>query len=203
MPSGKAMIYRDAIAVPPRRQVRATPDSAAELAGFSSLWWARGSLRLQLTLWSTVPASASLLINAVKTSRTASHDRSCWAVTGRRARSLPCRRFLIMGRWLQRRAVAAARAKARTGRRASRGRKARRRAKAAGQRRLRASARGRHRPTLFDCLDALNWAEVAVTAWSVDDDRGRHELRTIQVLPARPDLPARRPGTSTLPCPCL
>jgi predicted transposase YbfD/YdcC len=29
---------------------------------------------------------------------------------------------------------------------------------------------------------------VPVTAWSVDDDRGRHELRTIQVLPAPPDL---------------
>jgi predicted transposase YbfD/YdcC len=191
----------------------------------------------------------------------------------------------VMGRWLQRRALAAARAKARTGRRPSRGRKARRRAKAAGQRRQRASARGRHRPrlphvavdgktsrgaktagnpaphllgalsctgvvlaqcqiacksneisafvplltpleltdhvvsadamqtqrgharwlretknahfvfpvldnqpTLFDRLDALNWADAPVTAWSVDDDRGRHELRTIQVLPAPPDL---------------
>jgi predicted transposase YbfD/YdcC len=191
----------------------------------------------------------------------------------------------VMGRWLQRRALAAARAKTRTGRRASRGRKARLRAKAAGQRRLRASTRGRHRPrlpqvavdgktsrgaktaghpaphllgalsctgvvlaqcqtacksneitafvplltpldltdqvvsadamqtqrtharwlretknahfvfpvldnqpTLFDRLDALDWAGVPVTAWSVDDDRGRHELRTIQVLPAPPDL---------------
>jgi predicted transposase YbfD/YdcC len=191
----------------------------------------------------------------------------------------------VMGRWLQRRVLAAARAKARTGVRPPRGRKARRRAKAAGQRRLRASVRGRHRPrlpqvavdgktsrgaktagnpaphllavlsctgvvlaqcqiacksneitafiplltpldlagqvvtadamqtqrgharwlreeknahfifpvldnqpTLFDRLDALDWAEVPVTAWSADDDRGRHELRTIQVLPAPPDL---------------
>jgi predicted transposase YbfD/YdcC len=191
----------------------------------------------------------------------------------------------VMGRWLQRRALAAARAKARTGVRPPRGRKARRRAKAAGQRRRRASARGRYRPrlpqvavdgktsrgaktadrpaphllgaltctgvvlaqcqiaaksneigafvglltpldladhvvtadamqtqrgharwlrevknahfifpaldnqpTLFDRLDALDWAGVSVTAWSVDDDRGRHELRTIQVLPAPPDL---------------
>ena len=189
------------------------------------------------------------------------------------------------GRWLQRRALAAARAKTRTGVRASRDRKARRRAKAAGQRRRRKSARGRHRPrlpqvavdgktsrgaktpdraaphllaaltctgvvlaqcqiacksneitafvplltpleltdhvvsadamqtqrgharwlretknahfvfpvldnqpTLFDRLDALNWADVPVTAWSMDDDRGRHELRTIQVLPVPPDL---------------
>jgi predicted transposase YbfD/YdcC len=189
------------------------------------------------------------------------------------------------GRWLQRRALAADRAKRRTGRRASRDPKARRRDKAAGQRHRRASARGRHRPrlpqvavdgktsrgaktadrpaphllgalsctgvvlaqcqiasksneigafvglltpldlvdqvvtadamqtqrtharwltetknahfvfpvldnqpTLFDSLDALDWAGVPVTAWSVDDDRGRHELRTIQVLPAPPDL---------------
>ena len=189
------------------------------------------------------------------------------------------------GRWLQRRASAAQRAKARTGVRAPTGRKARRRAKAAGQRHRRASARGRHRPrlpqiavdgktsrgaktagnpaphllaaltcagvvlaqrqiasksneitafvplltpldltdhvisadamqtqrtharwltetkkahfvfpvldnqpTLFDALDALNWAEAPVTAWTVDQDRGRHELRTIQVLPAPSEL---------------
>jgi hypothetical protein len=45
-----------------------------------------------------------------------------------------------------------------------------------------------NQPTQFDRLDALDWADVPVTAWSVDDDRGRHELRTIQVLPAPPDL---------------
>jgi len=31
-------------------------------------------------------------------------------------------------------------------------------------------------------------AGVPVTAWSVDADRGRHELRTVQVLPAPPEL---------------
>ena len=41
-----------------------------------------------------------------------------------------------------------------------------------------------NQPTLFDRLDALTWAEAPITAWSVDNDRGRHELRTIQVLPA-------------------
>jgi predicted transposase YbfD/YdcC len=45
-----------------------------------------------------------------------------------------------------------------------------------------------NQPTLFDCLDALDWAGVPVTAWSVDDDRGRLELRTIQVLPASAEL---------------
>jgi predicted transposase YbfD/YdcC len=191
----------------------------------------------------------------------------------------------VVGRWLHRRALAAARAKARTGRRPSRDGKARRRAKAAGQRHQRKSARARYRPrlpqvavdgktsrgaktadtapphllaalactgvvltqrqiacksneitafiplltpldltdhvvtadamqtqrgharflreeknahfvfpvldnqpTLFDQLDALTWADVPVTGWSVDDDRGRHELRTIQVLPAPPGL---------------
>jgi predicted transposase YbfD/YdcC len=191
----------------------------------------------------------------------------------------------VLGGWLHRRALAAARAKARTGRRPARDRKARRRAKAAGQRRQRKSARGRRRPrlpqiavdgktsrgaktperaaphllgaltctgvvltqcqiadksneigaflrllspleltdhvitsdamqtqrgharflreeknahfvfpvldnqpTLFDQLDTLTWAEVPITACSVDDDRGRHELRTIQVRPAPPGL---------------
>jgi predicted transposase YbfD/YdcC len=190
-----------------------------------------------------------------------------------------------VSRWLQRRVRAAARARARTGARPPTGRKAQRRAKAAGQRRRRASTRGRHRPrfaqvavdgktsrgaktagsaaphllaalsctgvvlaqcqiadksneigafiglltpldladhvvtadamqtqrknarwlrevknahfvfpvldnqpTLFDRLDALDWASVPVTAWSVDDDRGRHELRTVQALPAPPEL---------------
>jgi predicted transposase YbfD/YdcC len=45
-----------------------------------------------------------------------------------------------------------------------------------------------NQPTLFDCLDAPDWADVPGTEWSVDDDRGRHELRTIQVLPAPPEL---------------
>ena len=192
---------------------------------------------------------------------------------------------IAAGRWLQRRALAAARAKARTGRHPLRDRKARRRAKAAGQRHRRKSTLGRHRPrlpqiavdgktsrgaktagnlaphllaaltctgvvlaqrqiasksneitafvtlltpldltdhvisaddmqtqrthapwlrekknahfvfpvldnqpTLFDRLDALNWAGTPVTAWTANDNRGRHELRTIQVLPAPADL---------------
>jgi predicted transposase YbfD/YdcC len=41
-----------------------------------------------------------------------------------------------------------------------------------------------NQPTLFDRLNALDWKQVPITAWTVDDDRGRHELRTIQVLPA-------------------
>ena len=45
-----------------------------------------------------------------------------------------------------------------------------------------------NQPTLFAWLDALDWADAPVTAWTVDDDRGRHELRTIQVLPAPPGL---------------
>ena len=187
------------------------------------------------------------------------------------------------GRWLQRRALAAARAKARTGVRARTGRKARRRDKAAGQRRARASVRGRHRPrlpqvavdgktsrgakgtdhpaphllaaltctgvvlaqrqiagksneitafvplltpleltdqvvsadamqtqrgharwltetkkahfvfpvldnqpTLFDRLDALDWADVPVTAWTVDDDRGGTSYAPSRFCPLRP-----------------
>ncbi|MFV2127191.1 ISAs1 family transposase [Micromonospora sp. LOL_013] len=45
-----------------------------------------------------------------------------------------------------------------------------------------------NQPTLFDRLDALDWAGVPVTGRSVDDDRGRHEVRTVQVMPAPPDL---------------
>lgn len=190
-----------------------------------------------------------------------------------------------LGRWLQRRAVLACAAKARTGRRPSRDRKARRRAKAAGQRRGRKSTRGMHvplmpgvavdgktsrgaktpqataphllaalthtgvvlaqrqvadksneitafipllspldltgfvitsdamqtqranarflrqrknahfifpvldnQPSLFDRLDALDWKSVAVTARTEDHDRGRHEVRTIQVLDAPENL---------------
>jgi predicted transposase YbfD/YdcC len=45
-----------------------------------------------------------------------------------------------------------------------------------------------NQPGLFTQLDRLDWKQVPVTAWSVDDDRGRHELRTIQVLPTPPGL---------------
>jgi len=45
-----------------------------------------------------------------------------------------------------------------------------------------------NQPGLFAQLDALDWKAVPVTTWSVDRDRGRHELRTIQVLPTPPGL---------------
>lgn len=190
-----------------------------------------------------------------------------------------------LGWWLHRRAVLAASARSRTGRRPARDRKARRRAKAAGQRQHRRSARTRHvpllpavavdgktsrgarstttaaphllaavthtgvvlaqrqitdksneitafiplltgldlsavvvtadamqtqranatflrqvknahfifpvldnQPTLFDRLDALDWKTVPVGARTEDRDRGRHEVRTIQVQPAPKDL---------------
>jgi predicted transposase YbfD/YdcC len=190
-----------------------------------------------------------------------------------------------LGRWLQRRVVLAAAARARTGRRPCRDRKARRRAKAAGQRHARKSVRQMHvalmpgvavdgktargartaqnaaphllaaithtgvvlgqrqvtdksneitafipllsgldlagvvvtsdamqtqranacflrqskdahfvfpvldnQPTLFDRLDALNWKAVPVTARTEDHDRGRREVRTIQVINAPENL---------------
>jgi predicted transposase YbfD/YdcC len=45
-----------------------------------------------------------------------------------------------------------------------------------------------NQPGLFAQLDRLDWKDVPVTAWSVDTDRGRRELRTIQVLPTPPGL---------------
>ncbi len=45
-----------------------------------------------------------------------------------------------------------------------------------------------NQPGLFAQLDRLDWKDVPVTAWTVDRDRGRHELRTIQVLPTPPGL---------------
>ena len=45
-----------------------------------------------------------------------------------------------------------------------------------------------NQPILFARLDALSWAEVPVTARTEDRDRGRHEIRTIQVLDAPQDL---------------
>jgi hypothetical protein len=45
-----------------------------------------------------------------------------------------------------------------------------------------------NQPGLFTQLDRLDWKDVPVTAWTVDRDRGRHELRTIQVLPTPPGL---------------
>lgn len=45
-----------------------------------------------------------------------------------------------------------------------------------------------NQPGLFAHLDRLDWKAAPVTARSVDTDRGRHELRTIQVLPTPPGL---------------
>lgn len=45
-----------------------------------------------------------------------------------------------------------------------------------------------NQPGLFAWLDRLDWKDVPVTAWTSDRDRGRHELRTIQVLPTPPGL---------------
>jgi predicted transposase YbfD/YdcC len=190
-----------------------------------------------------------------------------------------------LGRWLHRRVVLAATAKARTGRRPARDSKSRRKAKAAGQRRRRHSTIARHvpplpavavdgktsrgartdqqaaphllaavthtgvvlaqrqvadksneitafiplltpldltgtvitadamqtqranarflrqtkdahfifpvldnQPTLFDRLDGLDWKHVLVAARTEDHDRGRHEIRTIQVIDTPEDL---------------
>ena len=41
-----------------------------------------------------------------------------------------------------------------------------------------------NQPTLYHQLDRLDWGAVPVTARTDDRDRGRHEIRTIQVLPA-------------------
>jgi predicted transposase YbfD/YdcC len=41
-----------------------------------------------------------------------------------------------------------------------------------------------NQPTLNHQLDRLDWRSVPITARTVDRDRGRHEIRTIQVLPA-------------------
>jgi predicted transposase YbfD/YdcC len=45
-----------------------------------------------------------------------------------------------------------------------------------------------NQPTLFDRLDTLPWTEVTITARTEDRDRGRHEIRTIQVIDAPADL---------------
>ena len=45
-----------------------------------------------------------------------------------------------------------------------------------------------NQPTLFARLDGLAWAQVPITARTENLDRGRREIRTIQVLDAPPDL---------------
>jgi predicted transposase YbfD/YdcC len=46
-----------------------------------------------------------------------------------------------------------------------------------------------NRRALFDALDALAWKEVPITHRDTDKGHGRVTTRTIQVLPAPPDLP--------------
>jgi predicted transposase YbfD/YdcC len=46
-----------------------------------------------------------------------------------------------------------------------------------------------NRQTLFDALDALPWNDVPIAHRNVDTGHGRITTRTIQVLPAPPDLP--------------
>jgi len=46
-----------------------------------------------------------------------------------------------------------------------------------------------NRRALVDALDALSWKDVPVAHRSVDKGHGRVTTRTIQVLPAPPDLP--------------
>jgi hypothetical protein len=47
----------------------------------------------------------------------------------------------------------------------------------------------RNQPGLFTALDALAWSEVPIAARDVDTGHGRITTRTIQVLPAPPNLP--------------
>jgi predicted transposase YbfD/YdcC len=46
-----------------------------------------------------------------------------------------------------------------------------------------------NRRALFDALDTLAWNDVPITHRSVENGHGRITTRTIQVLPAPPDLP--------------
>jgi predicted transposase YbfD/YdcC len=46
-----------------------------------------------------------------------------------------------------------------------------------------------NRRALFDALDALSWKDVPIAHRSLDKAHGRITTRTIQVLPAPPDLP--------------
>jgi hypothetical protein len=46
-----------------------------------------------------------------------------------------------------------------------------------------------NRQALFDALDTLPWNDVPIAHRSVDKGHGRITTRTIQVLPAPPDLP--------------
>lgn len=46
-----------------------------------------------------------------------------------------------------------------------------------------------NQPHLFDALDALDWTQVPVTHTATGRGHGRAETRTLQVMPAPPDLP--------------
>jgi predicted transposase YbfD/YdcC len=46
-----------------------------------------------------------------------------------------------------------------------------------------------NQPGLFDALDALPWPDVPITHTTTDRGHGRIETRTLQVMPAPPDLP--------------
>jgi hypothetical protein len=46
-----------------------------------------------------------------------------------------------------------------------------------------------NRRALFDALDALAWKDVPIAHRTIDKGHGRITTRTIQVLPAPPDLP--------------
>lgn len=46
-----------------------------------------------------------------------------------------------------------------------------------------------NQPGLFTALDALAWTDVPITHTTTDRGHGRIETRTLQVMPAPPDLP--------------
>lgn len=46
-----------------------------------------------------------------------------------------------------------------------------------------------NQPALFDALDALGWRHIPVTHTATGRGHGRTETRTLQVMPAPPDLP--------------
>jgi len=46
-----------------------------------------------------------------------------------------------------------------------------------------------NQPALFAALDALPWQDVPITHTSTSKGHGRIETRTLQVMPAPPDLP--------------
>jgi len=46
-----------------------------------------------------------------------------------------------------------------------------------------------NQPNLFDALDVLAWRDVPITHTTTDRGHGRIETRTLQVMPAPPDLP--------------